>query len=197
METAVGHVLAYASQIVFNEVLNQSNLGSYYGGGYEFISLVKDGDGSSARLQKVPTITYMFWERTDASSGECRLIPIIISFQYRGDLLVITRLVAEDVRDYRGHLLFKKEIKVHFVSPVYGYHKPVGLLEEPILPPRTPLFLVAFIAAREAESMRVGMLIKKSTLAVRFEDPSSLKVDVEFDGEYLDEVKGVAAGLQV
>jgi len=111
---AIGKTLVLSGYIIGNEIGTLSNLSSFYGGGFELVSIVK------GKFEKIGDITYIFWVVDDLSKDglKFRVHPLAIKFHYSNDVLLIRRTEFQPLGPDNS-LQGKGNDSLFLVSPIH------------------------------------------------------------------------------
>jgi len=109
----IGKTLLLSSYLIGDEIDTGSNLSSFYGGGFEIVSI------NNGKFEKFGNITYLFWGVELLSPNELNLWvhPLAIKFSYNNDILLIRR--TEFVRQELKDLSTSKHDAVFIVDPIH------------------------------------------------------------------------------
>ena len=113
LERAIVSALMITGVLTNEELLTQSNLASFYGGGYEVCSLVQ------RKFTKISDITYLWWTLQTTKQGYALSQPrCALKYQYYGDLLAV---YASDftTEGSTGERIRRDRRRIHVISPVY------------------------------------------------------------------------------
>jgi hypothetical protein len=111
----LGKVLLLSGTLLGEEITTRSNLSSFYGGGFEFVSI------NAGKLEKIGDITYLFWGVKVISPEKLRLElhPVAVKFSYTRDILLVRRVEFTKPEANLEGLSRSKRDALFIVAPIY------------------------------------------------------------------------------
>jgi hypothetical protein len=177
---AISSVLIYGGLLFFNEMNSRSNLEYYYGGGFEFVTPIRDADTDTVGLKKIPEITTLFWI-DDQRSGNITMAPVVFKQRYIGDVLVITRCFLTREHDNKS-----KPITNYLITPVYE-DIDISEFANIFLPNFNSLILIHYILRiTESGEQTVGCMLNWNNALVKFKG-DDLNLEIEVPRGFVDE----------
>ena len=177
---AISTVFIYARISFCNEMNSRSNFEHYYGGGFEFVTPIRDTDTDTVGLKKVPEITTLFWI-DDQRSGNITMQPVVFKQRYIGDVLVITRCFLTRKHDNKS-----KPVTNYFITPVY---EDIDIREfaKVFLPNFNSMILVHYIfQITESGEQKVNCMLNWNNALVKFKG-DDLNLEIEVPKGFVDE----------
>jgi len=126
---AAAHSLIISGYLLQSEIANRDNLKSFYGGGYELLTLM---DGKFKKIDDITYVFFVMWANEPEYS--LSLPQRVIKYCYDRDLLIM-RAVEFTGSSGKDQPAISLKEGVHVVSPIYRYPQKsdlVGLKRPPL-----------------------------------------------------------------